>query len=259
MPGTRCPVIRVMAAGRRAIVSGMPAGGLRERLLAIVDATRDRERELLALCDDVDAAEPGRWTAKDHVAHLTWWRNHAADVVRAARLGIPVERFDDIDAANERTYRIYRDRSADDVREDSVISYLALAREIEAAAADDFRLPRPDRPEMETWQVVPPNLEGHLAEHLSQWYLEQGDENAADSAQLWAFHLDETFDSPKGRAAGAFNLACYYAKRGRADDAISRLRDALALHPELVAWARADSDLESIRDRTEVRTLLAVV
>ncbi len=55
---------------------------LRDRLLQTLDAAQEREALLLALCDDTPAAEEGRWTAKDNIAHLNTWREHAARIPR---------------------------------------------------------------------------------------------------------------------------------------------------------------------------------
>ncbi len=49
-----------------------------------------------------------------------------------------------------------------------------------------------------------------------------------------------------------FNIACYGALAGHDDEAISMLRRALELAPDRVpAWAADDSDLDSLRDRSD--------
>jgi len=53
---------------------------LKKRLLETLVASQDREQELDRLCDDL-RADPERWTAKDHVAHLAHWRRYAARVL----------------------------------------------------------------------------------------------------------------------------------------------------------------------------------
>ncbi|HEY3766118.1 MAG TPA: tetratricopeptide repeat protein, partial [Gaiellales bacterium] len=45
-----------------------------------------------------------------------------------------------------------------------------------------------------------------------------------------------------------YNLACCEALIGQRDDALVHLRRALRAAPDLAAHARADSDLDSIRD-----------
>jgi hypothetical protein len=54
-----------------------------------------------------------------------------------------------------------------------------------------------------------------------------------------------------------YNLACFYARAGRAEDAIPLLRASLEKgDASLTEWAREDTDLTGIRDRPEVIALL---
>lgn len=59
--------------------------------------------------------------------------------------------------------------------------------------------------------------------------------------------------------AGAYyNLACCEALAGRKDDAMGHLEHAFAQAPEQFrAWAKEDSDLDSLRDEPEFQRLLA--
>ena len=60
---------------------------VKPQLRRTVEAAQDEERVLAELCDDTPAGVDGRWTAKDHVAHLSAWREHAARVLDAALRG----------------------------------------------------------------------------------------------------------------------------------------------------------------------------
>ncbi|MGH2915857.1 MAG: TPR end-of-group domain-containing protein [Solirubrobacteraceae bacterium] len=48
-----------------------------------------------------------------------------------------------------------------------------------------------------------------------------------------------------------YNTACFEARAGRTEDAITHLRRAIELLPSLAELARADEDLESLRERDE--------
>jgi len=96
-----------------------PAGArpeLKRKLLETLRAARDHEAQLEAAAVDVPAHPNGRWSAKDQLAHLAWWRNRAATVVDAARTGgeqpAPVE----LEVRNTQTYLENKDRSAADIR-----------------------------------------------------------------------------------------------------------------------------------------------
>ena len=61
--------------------------------------------------------------------------------------------------------------------------------------------------------------------------------------------------SPGWMGTVHYNLACSYALLGQKDDAIAELRQALALTPQLIEWAREDPDLDSLRDEAAYKAL----
>lgn len=54
-----------------------------------------------------------------------------------------------------------------------------------------------------------------------------------------------------------YGLACVDALHGRREEALRRLRTAIDARPDLREWARQDSDLDSLRDDPEFRSLVA--
>ena len=231
---------------------------MRQRLLATVAASREREHELLAMVDDSPAPEPGVWTVKDHLAHLSAWRTYAARVLDAVRTAsaAPVVADDD-DVQNAEIYAATKDLSADKVKADARTSYDELEAAIAACSEQDLLKPHPRSPAALVWQVVPGNGHYHLGQHLMFWHLEQGDEEAAEVAQQWVFDLDRAeFPEPKSVAAATYNLGCFYARVGRADEALHRLKQAFDLDPSLKSVARTDSDLDRIRHQPELVALI---
>jgi len=53
-----------------------------------------------------------------------------------------------------------------------------------------------------------------------------------------------------------YQLSCYYALAGEGDEAIAFLERAAAQSPDVVEWARGDSDLDSIRGRARFTDLV---
>jgi tetratricopeptide (TPR) repeat protein len=108
------------------------------------------------------------------------------------------------------------------------------------------------------WEVVPGNCHLHVAEHLVFWYEAQGDDRAAEQAQLWALEVQEAaFSDPRSRSFGTYNLACYYARNRRAAEALPHLKRSFELNPDLKEWARQDKDLDRVRDDPALRAILA--
>ena len=234
----------------------MAEAGLKQRLLQTLAASAERESELHRLSAEPAGDDPAEWSAKDHVAHLAHWRRHAAQVLTAVRTGAPVPDAVDIDTLNAAIHAANRGRPADDIREDALASYAELARAIDDCSEEDLLQARAGRDTL-AWEVVPPNGHLHLGEHLGFWHQAQGDESAAEAAQTWMLGVHEAaFTDPRSRAFGEYNLACYYARQGRAADAMPHIKRSFELHPELKEWARQDADLDRIRDEAELRSIL---
>lgn len=231
---------------------------MKEELLQVIDEGRRREAELEALVVEEPARADGRWTAKDHLAHLTWWRARNARLMDAVRTGGELPPAVQDDAQNAVIYADNRDRPADDVKKEARASWEQLRAAVEACSDDDLLRPHPYAPAYRLWSTVPGNGHGHLGEHLMFWYLETGDQAAAEAAQVWLHDVESrAFPDPADRANADYNLACFYARVGDGGKARPLLRRAFAARPELTAHAREDPDLDRIRDDPGVKELLA--
>jgi hypothetical protein len=63
--------------------------------------------------------------------------------------------------------------------------------------------------------------------------------------------LERVLDDYPGNANVLYNLGCTEAMTGRLDEAVDHVRAALAADPRLVETAKADTDLDPIRDRLD--------
>jgi tetratricopeptide (TPR) repeat protein len=233
---------------------------LRQLLVEFIAAAREREHEFLALCDDSPPPEPGAWTVKDHLAHLTAWRINVAQLLDSARTGTEAPRMDeDVQASNARVYTANKDKTAEVVKSNARAAYTRLEAAIAACSDEDLLKPhpRPRSPGIALWQTVPGHVH-HLAEHLMFWHLDQGNEEAAEAAQLWVHGLDRAqFLEPKAVAASTYDLGCFYVHIGREDEALFRFKLAFELDPSLKKLAQTDPGLERIRNHSELTALLA--
>jgi tetratricopeptide (TPR) repeat protein len=238
----------------------MQAQPLKPRLLATIAAAREREHELLAMADDSPPPEPGLWTVKDHLAHLTWWRVYAADVLDSVRTGSTLpDVADEDDVQNEKIYLANETKKAEAVKAESRASYDKLEAAIAASSERDLLGPHPRYPTAaKLWQLIPGNGHYHLGQHLMFWHLEQGDEEAAEVAQQWVYDLDRAeFPDPKSVASSTYNMACFYSRVGRDDEALHWLKHAFELDPALKKTARTDTDLVRIRNHADFVALIA--
>lgn len=234
----------------------MTEATLRDRLLESLDRARAQEEALIALIDDEPAPVAGQWTAKDNVAHLNAWREHAAHLLESVQRGEepegPVDDRD-LDARNAVIYEAHRDKSAADVRAAIATSYAALIAAVAASSAEDLLRERPGGSAL--WHLVPGNGHGHVAQHVSSWAGEHDDPEGAEAVALWSHQIGvELF--PEEKVIADYNLACFYGRNGRAEEALPLLRDALRVSPDLVPFALEDPDLTPIRDDPRVQSLL---
>jgi Protein of unknown function (DUF1706) len=242
-------------SGRR-YAARVTEASLRDRLLESLHRAHAQEEALIALCDDEPAPVAGQWTAKDNVAHLNAWREHATQILDAVRRGEepegPVDDRD-LDARNAVIYEAHRGESAADVRAVATASYAAL---LEAVAASSEEVLLRDRPGGSAlWHLVPGNGHGHVAQHVSSWAGEHDDTEGAEAVALWAYEIGvELF--PEEKVIADYNFACFYGRNGRAEEALPLLRDALRASPDLVPFALEDPDLTPIRNDPRVQSLL---
>jgi tetratricopeptide (TPR) repeat protein len=233
---------------------------IKKKLRFLIKAAREKEAsDLLPHVNDTPPSLPGRWTGKDNLAHLLAWRVAAAAELEAVRVGGAVTfLLEDIDEFNAKVYEAARNQSAVSILDEGRRSWESLADALEACSEQELLKPRKRRPEQPVWQVVPGNTYFHIAEHLGYWHAERGEEAAAEAAAKWAHDLViTTFPDPKQRGTADYNLGCFYAARGRADEAMPYLRSGLELNPALREWAVKDTDLDPIRFTPELVRLLA--
>jgi tetratricopeptide (TPR) repeat protein len=223
---------------------------VKDELLRAVDEGREREAELEALVVDAPADPDGRWTVKDHLAHVSWWRSRNVQTLDAVRTGgaLPPPTVDQGEKQNAIVYAQVKDRPAAQVIREARESWAALRRAIADSTEEDLKKPQPRGPEAELWELVPGTI-GHSGTHVWSCLLDAGDEERAMEIARWGADVEARFfNTPEKLADSRYNLACVYARLGRADEAIPLLREALAANPELAAWARKDADLDRIRE-----------
>lgn len=232
---------------------------VKEKLRALIKAGRAKEEsDLVPYANDSRPDEPGNWTAKDQLAHLTGWRRIAADEMEAVRTGgPPPNASNDLDVENTKIYERTHRQAAMLIREAARMSWDQLVAAMEGCSEEDWAKPRIRQPAQPLWRVISNNAYFHLTEHLGYWHSDQGNATAAEAAARWGHDLlSSTFPDDYGRGVAAYDLGCFYAKHGRAEEAIPYLRKGIELRPALREWARHDTDLDPIRSTPDLVSLL---
>jgi tetratricopeptide (TPR) repeat protein len=202
---------------------------------------------------------PDHWSAKDVMAHVTVWNDRlAADLEAAARGVAPPERISDFDEANREIFEANRERSWEELLAYEEQVFARLVASVEALTEETL-----DDPERFAWTGGRPlwwriSFTGffHPMDHLSKLYLDRGESDLAQQIEeriAQAMGRLDTSESWQGTVI--YNLACFYALNGQPGPALERLRRAFELNPDLVAWSKEDSDLDSLRDLPNYQAL----
>jgi uncharacterized damage-inducible protein DinB len=225
-------------------------------LLGLMDqAQRDEHafvRDLPA--DEREAAgSPDLWSAKDHIAHVAYWRRRFADRLQAALDGRPQPDLEAWETMNARVFEERRRRPWADVLADADNSYQALGACLERLTDEDlltvgrFDWVPEGRPLLATGSAYE-----HALAHLAQYHVERGDRLAARRIQEgWVARVLEAETPDPVRGEALYNLACFQALDGDVDTAAVTLERAFASYPtpHLRELARTDPDLAELRAR----------
>jgi tetratricopeptide (TPR) repeat protein len=225
----------------------------------LLDLLREARLAEQTFVHDLDPAErdaagtPERWSARDHVSHIAYWRDRLATRLEAVADGRPQPDMEHYERANPVVFEERRHRSWPDVLADAERAFAAHVACIERLTDED--LTAFDRydwlPDGEPLHAgVMGSSYEHAQQHLAQFHLDRGDPaTAAAIHETWVARVVEADTPPAMRAAALYNLACFHATQGRPEAAAPLLERALALHPR--PWLRelslTDPDLESLR------------
>ena len=239
----------------------METGDLKARLVALLregNAIQQAYVAGLSTAEREATGTPQRWSAKDLIAHLTGWKVLRLQQLDAILRGEAAPVFD-LDETNARMRDEQQNRSWDDVMAEEAQVVPELAAHIELMSNSDLtaldRFPLPLQPA--ALQLVRPGYT-HVIGHLAEHYIESGTiERAIALRQAAAATLDAFPEFPEMVSAPHYNLACCYALTDQPEQALTELRCALALNPELTAYARDDVDLVSLHEMAVYQAILA--
>ena len=216
-------------------------------LLEMLSIMRTAERDIFGALP-ADARErpirEGDWSPKDHLAHLSAWKGRQADRLAAARTGAELEEWQGED--DEINARLQSERAAwswDETVADADAVHERLAAEISAIDPDLLR----DGARLVDGTYG--NGVFHAQQHFS-WLQAAG--IGIDERRVMAFAEDierlvrRASLPDRDRGTAIYNTACFQSMAGRDDRARPLLREAFALRPELLEWARQDSDLATL-------------
>ena len=233
---------------------------MKNELNALLQKGYQIEKEFMAALSDEERNADGTfedWTAKDNIAHNSYWRKRHADDVLDVLAGKSPTQVDD-DEINAGVYAQFKDQTWGEV--DTLLD-TSLERMGEALAklsedelqSDDFYPWDQGRP---LWRELVVNMYTHPIIHQSEWHIKRGyPARAAELYREMTGQLISLDDSPDWQGTIRYNNACSFSLLGDKETAIDELREALKLNPGLTEWSQQDPDFEPIRDEADYKAI----
>ena len=235
---------------------------MKKELTSLLQKGYQADKEFMATLSDEDRTADGtfeNWTAKDIIAHNSYWRKRHADDVLEVLAGRSPAQVDD-DEINVGVYSQYKDQSWDEIGTLIEASLKRMETALTKLSEDDLQSDKfyPWDQGRPLWRELVVNIYTHIIIHLSEWYIKKGDKTrAAEMYREMTGQLATLDDSPDWQGTIRYNNACSFSLLGDKETAISELSEALKLNPGLTEWSQRDPDFEPIREEAGYKGLYA--
>ena len=225
--------------------------------LVLIDLLRQAQISQNTFMQELTPAEraaigtPELWAAKDHVAHMTFWRQRLVLRLQSLLRKAPQPKSEDFEELNPIIFEEQRYRSWSDIIAESDQVYadlIALADQLSEEDLTAFNRFDWMQEGMPLYTSFMGNCYEHTQNHLAQYSVDSGDlERALDTYEVWAKRVLEARVPETLQGYVLYNLACFYATHGRLEKASTPLQQAFTLYPHSRELALTDPDLVELR------------
>src|SRR5262249_36650562 len=185
------------------------------------------QRELVARLSDEERealGTPERWSPKDVVAHITFWKRCSTLRLLALKRGELLPDFADYQRLNEETFARELLRPWTELLADTERVFADLVAATEGFTEDELTTAQAALEGRRLWQAIAGNGYEHPMVHLAQLYIEQGRVDwALELQERHALGLLSLDDSPEQQGAVHYNHACILALAGQTERALTLL------------------------------------
>lgn len=202
-----------------------------------------------------------KWAAKDVIAHVVYWNDSVNNRLERSLRGETVAQDENKDYLhqNDVNFEAKKEWTWEQVEAEVVRvteRTIALVRECSDEQLNTTGFFAWTRQNSVAAQLVGSAL-WHGANHLAGFYVEKGDADHALGLMRDLQVLFEKFEGGKDLHLIRYDTACIYARLGQAEQALALLPGSFQRDPDLIAWARQDPDLVTLRDMPAFQTLTA--
>lgn len=200
---------------------------------------------------------PELWSAKDHVAHRTFWHQDLIESLTAILQNQEIPPKEDEEQLNSMVFEKHRLRPWSEMHAESEQVYSQLIKLVEQLNEEDlttsnrFNAMTGGRP---LYTVFLGPCYEHDQEHLAQYYSDRHDLPRAIAIREQCTDRVLRAEVPTWvKGWFLYNLACFYAQQNQLEPAAARLQAAVALSPDLKERSKNDPDLAALRDHEHER------
>src|SRR5581483_8618208 len=196
---------------------------------------------------------PELWSAKDHMAHRTFWLQSFISKLNAVlqQQEVP-SREEDEQQLNSMVFEQHRQRPWSDVRAEFEQVYADIIKLFEQLSEEDLTTPNRFAAisgEEPLYAAFLGSCYEHGQEHLTQYYADRHDLlRAIEMREKCASRIVQAEVPAWVKGSFLYNLACFYAQQNQLGKAAELLTEALTLAPDLKEWSKSDPDLAALRD-----------
>lgn len=205
----------------------------------------------VAETERAQSGTPECWSAKDHVAHLTFWRQRLALRLQAILQNVPQPAAVPFEQLNPQIFAEHYSRPWSAILSESDQAYTDLIALTAQLSEEDlltwgrFDWMEEGRP---LYMAFMGNCYEHTQIHLAQYLLDRHEPvRALEIYEVWARRVLEASVPDPLKGYILYNLACFYATHHELEKAGSALQQALTLYPTLREFALTDPDLVTLR------------
>ena len=199
-----------------------------------------------------------KWSAKDVLSHLVFWGNHFNSQAEKAKSGEKVPLAGDyFDQVNDGVLIEHMEQPFSEALADINKSFEESTAILESFSADELN----DKEKFEhlngrtLMDRALGTLGWHITHHISDFYVKNG--RAEKAIELQEKYTMKLRDFPAWEANAIYNLACFFAQIGNKEKAINNLKTAFIIRPDLIEWAKNDTDLEPLRKDLDFKALFS--
>ena len=231
---------------------------IKEKIKKIMGVVANDQQTLLDSLTPQEKEEIGsveRWSFKDVIIHTTYWWNTFLGRLQDSADGKEVKK--EPEDINQINVQILEEHCRDSW--ESVLEENAAARENALRWLDSFSEKELTDSELYEWTHGRALYNQFLGDcwhdewHFSRYLAEHGklEEGVALQENLVA----QLKILPEWEYIAVYNLACFYSVSGMKAEAITTLKKALKMRPDMKEWSKEDPDFENIRGEAEYKKI----